>query len=229
MKKGVLFGVGVGPGDPELMTIKAIKTIESCPCIAAPQTGGEKTLALDIASKAVNIEDKDIIILPFLMSRDKTAVSENHKEQTELIKSRLYKGLDVAMLNLGDVSIYSTFSYIMDILQSEGYEVIMIPGVPSFCAVAAALRTGLTSMNKPLHIIPAGGMSLEEAFSLSGTKVLMKTGKAMPEVRAAVEKRGLSDKIMLVQNCGLENERICRNFNEAEDDISYFTTMIVGE
>lgn len=229
MKKGVLFGVGVGPGDPELMTVKAIKTIENCPCIAAPQTGGEKTLALDIASKAVNIEGKEIINLPFLMSRDEKAVSENHREQARLIKTRLDAGLDVAMLNLGDVSIYSTFSYIMDILEDEGCEVLMIPGVPSFCAVAAALKTGLTSMNKPLHIIPAGGMSLDEAFSLPGTKVLMKTGRAMPEVKAAVASRGLGEKVMLVQNCGLENEKICRDFKEAEDDISYFTTMIVRE
>ncbi len=229
MTKGIFYGVSVGPGDPELMTVKAIKTIESCPCIATPQTAGEKMLALDIAAKAVNLEGKELLPLPFLMVHDRAALSQNHRELADLIQIRLDAGTDVAMLNLGDVSVYSTFSYLMDLLLAEGYEVVMIPGVPSFCAVAARLQTGLTSMHKPLHIIPASGMSMEDAIAMPGTKVLMKTGKSMPAVKQAIAAHGLADKTMLVSNCGLPNEKVYRNFNEAEDDISYFTTMILKE
>jgi precorrin-2/cobalt-factor-2 C20-methyltransferase len=131
------------------------------------------------------------------------------------------------MLNLGDVSVYSTFAYMMELLRADGFESVMIPGVPSFCAVAAALGTGLTEMNEPLHILPAGGMAVDEALRLPGTKVLMKTGRAMPAVRAAIRRAGLADRTQLVQNCGLPDEKICRRLEEASDEISYFTTMIV--
>ncbi|NCB04644.1 MAG: precorrin-2 C(20)-methyltransferase [Clostridia bacterium] len=227
MNKGTLFGVGVGPGDPELMTLKAVRTIERCPCIATPETAGEKTLALTIAAGAVDLTGKEILPLRFLMTRDKEAQARCHEALADQIAARLDGGTDVAMLNLGDVSIYSTFAYLMDILTQRGYAVVMIPGVPSFCAVAAALGTGLTTMNEPLHILPASGMELSEALALKGSKVLMKTGKSMPEVRRVLTEKGLADKTMLVQNCGLPNERICRDLSEAQDDISYFTTMII--
>lgn len=229
MNKGTLYGVSVGPGDPELMTVKAVKVLERCRCVAAPQTGGEKTLALDIARGAVDFSGKELLSLPFLMTRDQEAMHQNHLDQAAVIAEKLDGGTDVAMLNLGDVSVFSTFSYLMDILTEQGYAVEMIPGVPSFCAVAAALHTGLTSMNKPLHIIPAGGMELDEALDMLGTKVLMKTGKSMPEVRRALKLHGLADKTMLVQNCGLPTERVCRSLDDASDDISYFTTILVGE
>lgn len=227
MNKGTLFGVGVGPGDPELMTLKAVRTIERCPCIATPETAGEKTLALTIAAGAADLTGKKILPLRFLMTRDKEAQARCHEALADQIAARLDGGTDVAMLNLGDVSIYSTFAYLMDILTQRGYAVVMIPGVPSFCAVAAALGTGLTTMNEPLHILPASGMELSEALALKGSKVLMKTGKSMPEVRRVLTEKGLADKTMLVQNCGLPNERICRDLSEAQDDISYFTTMII--
>lgn len=229
MEKGILYGVGVGPGDPELMTLKALRAIEGCPCIAAPETAGEKTLALSIAEGATDLSGKEILPLRFLMTRDRQAREENHRKLAGLIAERLDRGIDVALLNLGDVSIYSTFSYIMEILEEKGYKVVMIPGVPSFCASAAALGISLTEMDRPLHIIPGGACSLDEALDLPGNKVLMKTGKAMPEVRQALARRGLAEKTKLVQNCGLPNQKICQSLDEAEDDISYFTTIIVRE
>lgn len=227
MNKGKLYGVGVGPGDPELMTLKAVRAIERCPCVATPETSGGKRLAFDIASGAVDMTGKEILPLRFLMTRDEAAQARCHEELADAVAARLDAGRDVALLNLGDVSIYSTFAYLMDILTGRGYEAVMIPGVPSFCAVAAALGTGLTEMNEPLHIFPAGGMELSEALALRGSKVLMKTGKSMPEVRRALREAGLADKTMLVQNCGLPDEKVCRSLDDASDDISYFTTMII--
>jgi len=227
MKTGILYGVSVGPGDPELMTLKAVRTLERCACVAVPRTAGEKTLALDIASGATDLRGKEILPLEFPMTRDREALRRSHRAAAGLIESRLAAGTDVAMLNLGDVSVYSTFAYVMELILADGYEVEMIPGVPSFCAVAAVLKTGLTEMNLPLHIIPASGMPVAEALALPGTKVLMKTGKSMPAVRAALREAGLENKAQLVQNCGLPNEKVCRAPDEAGDDISYFTTIIV--
>ena len=227
MKYGILYGVSVGPGDPELMTVKAVRILERCPVVAAPRTAGEKTLALDIASGAADLTGKTILNLEFAMTRDPAQLAASHRAAADTLENELREGRDVAMLNLGDVSVYSTFAYMMELLRADGFESVMIPGVPSFCAVAAALGTGLTEMNEPLHILPAGGMAVDEALRLPGTKVLMKTGRAMPAVRAAIRRAGLADRTQLVQNCGLPDEKICRRLEEASDEISYFTTMIV--
>jgi precorrin-2/cobalt-factor-2 C20-methyltransferase len=180
MKYGILYGVSVGPGDPELMTVKAVRILERCPVVAAPRTAGEKTLALDIASGAADLTGKTILNLEFAMTRDPAELAASHRAAADTLENELREGRDVAMLNLGDVSVYSTFAYMMELLRADGFESVMIPGVPSFCAVAAALGTGLTEMNEPLHILPAGGMAVDEALRLPGTKVLMKTGRAMP-------------------------------------------------
>lgn len=227
--KGTLYGVSVGPGDPELLTLKAVRIIASCAVIAAPQTAGEKTLALDIASGAVDMDGKEILILPFLMTRDRAALERSHRELADKVEQRLALGQDVAMLNLGDVSVYSSFCYIMELTEARGYTVRMIPGVTSFCAVAATLGTSLTTMNSPLHIIPAGGMELDAALALDGTRVLMKTGKSMKSVKEHICKSGLAGKTLLVQNCGLPNQKICRDIAQADEDISYFTTVIIKE
>lgn len=228
-KKGTLYGVGVGPGDPELLTLKAVKILSRCEVVAAPQTENGQTLALDIAQGAVDLSAKTLVTLPFLMTRDKTARQENHRVHAETLKTYLDRGEDVAMLNLGDVSVYSTFVYLMDILTEEGYAVEMLPGVTSFCAVAAALSTGLTTMNHPLHIVPAGGMDLDEALTLSGTKVLMKSASQLSAVLDKLLEKGLGEKTMLVQNCGLPDQVVCRDIRSFMPDNSYFTTIIVKE
>lgn len=226
MNKGVFYGVSVGPGDPDLITLKAIKVIQNVNIIATPRTKGENTLALDIVSQAVDINNKEIIKLDFLMSRDKELVHSRHLEIASQIKLYLDKGQDVAMLNLGDVSVFSTFSYIMDILAKDGYQVDVIPGVTSFCSVASTLKMSLTSMNEPLHIMPAS--NIDDVMNLSGTKVIMKAGKSMPKVKQSIIQNNLQDRVKGVQNCGLPDEKICHDFNDISDDLSYFTTLIIN-
>lgn len=224
---GKLYGVSIGPGDPELLTLKAVRIIKDSPVIATPQTAGEKTLAYDIVQSVVDMSQKEIMKLEFLMTRNHGLLVERHQLIASQIAEQLDQGKDVAMLNLGDVSVFSTFSYMMNILTEKGYEVEVVPGVTSFCAVAATLKTSLTTMHKPLHIIPAG--SLESVLELEGTKVVMKTGKAMPEIKAMLKERGQDHHVMAVQNCGLPNEVVCKTVDEIWDDASYFTTMIIKE
>ena len=139
MKKGVFYGVGIGPGDPELMTLKAVRVLERCPVVAAPRTKSGGMLALDIASRAVDLKGKTVVPLDFSMERDRAVQRAAHLAAAEAVREHLDGGRDVAMLNLGDVSIYATYSYLMEILRAQGYETVMVPGVPSFCAVAAML------------------------------------------------------------------------------------------
>lgn len=228
MKEGIFYGVSVGPGDPELMTRKAVRVIEECGVIVAPMTKGEKTLALDITRGAADLSRKEIVPVEFLMTRDREAQRQRHMEIAEQIAGYLRGGQDVAMLNLGDVSIYSTFSYIHQLIVQQGFETEIIPGVTSFCAVAAKLKTSLTTMAEPLTIIPASHGQTEAALATPGTKVLMKAGRALGEVKEALQQAGLYGRAMLVKNCGLPEEQVCRNMDEAGDDMGYFATIVVG-
>ncbi len=224
---GVLYGVGVGPGEPELMTLKAVRTIERCEVIATPKTRDQKSLALEIAKGACNLDGKVIEELSFLMTRDQGLLEERHNEIADQIRVHLDAGKDVAMLNLGDISVFSTFSYIMDILEGKGYQVEMIPGITSFCAIASTLKMSLTTMHKPLHILPAG--SIEECVGLDGTKVVMKSGKAIGQLKEVLKEKASNCEIKAVSNCGLENEVICHTIDEISEDASYFTTVIIKE
>ncbi len=230
MKKGIFYGVGVGPGDPELMTLKAVRVLEQCPVIAAPKTKSGEMLALDIASGIVDRKGKTIVPLYFTMERDKAVQHAAHLAAAAAVREYLDKGQDVAMLNLGDVSIYATYSYMMAILKDQGYETVMVPGVPSFCAVAARLGVSLTEMNGPLHIVP-GSMALDEVLDQPGTKVLMKSGRQLPAVLEALEARNALGTSMLVQNCGLPEETVYANLSEErpEGNHGYFSTVIVKE
>ena len=168
-KQGILYGVGVGPGDPELLTLKAARVLKACPVVAAPRTREGRSLALDIARGAVDLTEKSLLFLDFAMSRSERTLADTHRLAARQVLEQLAAGLDVALLTLGDVSVYSSFCYVMDLVRAAGYETVMIPGVPSFCASAAALGRSLTEMNEPLHILPAGGrLFLPEALALPG-------------------------------------------------------------
>ena len=224
--KGKLFGVGVGPGDPELMTLKAVRIIEECEVLAVPQTAGDKNAAFDIVSKVVDLGDKKIIYLPFLMVKDRELIDKKHEENAQIIEKFLNEGKDIALINLGDISIFSTFSYIQRKIENKGFETEVCAGVTSFCAVAARVNTSLTSMKEPLHIIPAIHKNVEGYFSLEGTKVFMKAGNCLKDI----EKKVLEDSELVaygVTNCGMEGEKVYFDLKNVEEKAGYFTTVIV--
>lgn len=226
-RRGTFYAVGVGPGDPELLTRKAVAALEACPVIAAPRVSSGEMLALRIASGAVRLEGKKIIPLDFGMSKDRSVRAAGYCAAADVIGEPLEAGLDVAMVNLGDVSIYATAYYVLDELRRRGFETRMIPGVPSFCAVAAALGRSLTEPDSPLHIIPAGAADLDEALSLPGTKVLMKSGRSMPATAAALEHCGLAEESAMAADCGLPTQQLFPSMKDLPEKISYFATVIV--
>ena len=91
------------------------------------------------------------------------------------------------------------------------------------------LGTSLTSIDKPLHVVPAGDEALEQTLALSGTKVLMKAGKRISSVIEALEKQGMLDKASMVQNCGLENEAVYPDLRKVEASAGYFATIVIKE
>ena len=230
MAKGIFYGVSIGPGDPELMTIKAAKCIEACDVIATPETHSGEMLALSIAEQTVDMKDKTIVPLFFEMSRDAEKVHATHVKDADAVEKYLAEGKDVAMLNLGDASVYGTYCYIMDILSERGYECRMIAGVTSFCAIAAELGISLTELNDPLIIVP--GHVADEVMDMRGVKVIMKSYKDLPKVIGQLKERGMLETSAMICNCGLPDEKIYRdlsNFSPEEDETGYFATIIAKE
>jgi len=230
VKKGTLHGVSVGPGDPELMTLKAARCIEQCPVLAAPQTAAGRMLALDIAKGTVDVSGKIILPLHFAMSRDPEVLKASHAAAADAVRAHLDAGRDVALLNLGDVSIYATYGYLEEILTAQGYAAVRIAGVPSFCAAAARLGQSLTGgMEQPLTIAP--GRHVEQVLAAPGAKVLMKTGRHLPKTLDALRERGLLANSAMVCNCGLPDEAVFPTLTDYDSaqDAGYFATILVKE
>ena len=230
VKKGTLHGVSVGPGDPELMTLKAARCIEQCPVLAAPQTAAGRMLALDIAKGAVDVSGKIILPLHFAMSQDPEVLKASHAAAADAVRAHLDAGRDVALLNLGDVSIYATYGYLEEILTAQGYAAVRIAGVPSFCAAAARLGQSLTGgMEQPLTIAP--GHHVEQVLAAPGAKVLMKTGRRLPKTLDALRERGLLANSAMVCNCGLPDEAVFPTLTDYDpaQDAGYFATILVKE
>ena len=229
MSRGIFYGVGVGPGDPELLTRKAVRVLERCEVIAAPRTRSGEMLALDIVRAAVPVEGKRILPLHFTMARDKSQWRAAHEQAAWAVAEELAAGRSVAMPNLGDVSIYSTFGYLKTLLEEQGYETVMVPGVPSFCAAAARLGVSLCSGDGPLHIIPVGGDGLRDSLEQPGAKVLMKAGRDFRHLVETLDSTGQLERAVLMENCGLPGERICRDLRELSQAPGYFSTVLVQE
>ena len=235
-KRGTFYGIGVGPGDPELITVKALKIIKSSPIIAAPRTGNGDMVALDIVWRtgvlagSAEESDKKILAMDFTMDKDPAKRKENYRKNAEAAASYLDNGQDVAMVTLGDVSLYSTVHYIADELISRGYEIIMVPGVPSFSAAAASLTIHLAEMDAPVHIIPSVRNNSDDYLDLPGTKVLMKAGRHLHRTLDELDRRGLLDVTSLAVNCGMDDEILIKKLGDDEplpDKTGYFTTVIV--
>ena len=174
-EQGILYGVSVGPGDPELMTIKAARIIRQAQVLALPHEKKEACVAYQIARQAVpEAEEKEILLIPMPMTKDRNILEKSHQEGAQRIFQEMEKGKTVALLTLGDVAVYSTCWYLYRRVKEMGGQGRLISGVPSFCAAGARLDVSLVRGSQELHILPAS-YQIEEGLKLPGVKVLMKT------------------------------------------------------
>lgn len=222
---GIFYGIGVGPGDPELMTLKAVRRIRECRVIAIPQGDKNACTAYKIARQAVTgLDRKACLALPMPMTRDEKLLKESHDRAAETVMEQLRAGENVAFLTLGDVTVYSTCGYLLSRLWNAGFETRLECGVPSFCAAAARLGQPLVSGAEELHLIPAA-YQVKEALKLSGVKVFMKAGKQMKSVKEEIGACG--KEAVMVENCGMERERIFASLKEIPDEAGYYSLLIV--
>ncbi len=224
---GVLYGVGVGPGDPELMTLKAVRLIRETDVIALPGKEPTETMAYRIAAGAVpEIRDKELVAVHMPMVHDKEEQERYHRRGAVVLEEYLKAGRDVVFLTLGDVTIYSTFTYLQRMVEADGYVCRLINGIPSFCAAAARLEMSLGLWQEQIHIYPAVH-NLTGELAGEGTVVLMKSGNRMEEVKNLLHCSG-RDAVM-VENCGMPNEKVYFHVDEIPDSAGYFSLIISKE
>lgn len=188
-------------------------------------------LALEIAGKIIDLQKKEILPLEHIMHRGKADREPSYQRSTALLQEQLDRGLDVALVNLGDSTVYASGQYLLRRLADRGYPTAIVPGVPSFCAAAARLGVSLTEMNTPLHIVPASA-DLSEALRWPGTKVIMKSGRELPGVLELLEKSGMLAHSAAVCSCGMPEERIWPDLSRERpqpEQAGYFTLLVVWE
>ncbi len=229
---GKLYGIGVGPGDPELLTLKAVRLIRDCEILAVPGTIKEETTAYRIVYQVLpEIAKKECLALNMPMTKDRKLLESSHKIAFELLRQSLDQGKDVAFLTLGDPCIYSTYIYMHQRAVQAGYQTEIISGIPSFCAVSAKLNQGLVEKSQMLHIIPST-YDMEQGLKLSGTKVLMKVGRKLQQVKEQLQTESSSGEqfqVAMIENCGMPEEQIYQDMQEIPDQAGYYTLMIVKE
>lgn len=224
---GILYGVGVGPGDPELMTLKAVRLIRENEIIALPGAEPRETAAYQIAVCAVpELADKQLVSLHMPMTHDKKEQRKHHRIGAKAVEEYLKEGKNVVYLTLGDPTVYSTFTYIQEMLEEDGFMTRLVSGVPSFCAAAARVKMPLSIWNEQIHVFPAVH-NLTEDLPSAGTCVLMKSGSKMKQVKEIIKKSG-RDAVM-VENCGTEKEQVYLHVDEIPDTAGYYSLIIAKE
>lgn len=230
--KGKLFGIGTGPGDSELLTLKAISTMQKCDIIAVPNGGSCDKAAFSIVEKY--IIEKPLIHCPFSMDKSVEARKEARNKVANNISKILESGKNVGFITLGDPTIYSTYMYIHKMISQRGFETEIISGIPSFIAAAAALNISLCEGDEVLCIIPGSNQTdkeIENLLNIQGNKVIMKSGKSLADVLKIVDKKGLSSKMQIVERCSMEEQQIYNNIEDFNNvgNASYFSIAIIKE
>lgn len=225
--KGKAYGVGVGPGDPELMTLKAVRLIRENDVIMVPGKDPIESTAYKIAVQAVpELAEKELVPVDLPMLKDREELKRSHRKGADLMESYLDKGKNIVFLTLGDSTVYCTFTYIQAMLKEDGYDTELVNGITSFCAAASRLNIPLAEWNEPIHIIPAVHKT-GDLLDLEGNYVIMKAGSSIKEIKEKLVLKGRDMKAVI--NCGMDNEAVYENAHDIPDETGYFTLVISKE
>lgn len=214
-----LYGIGVGPGSEELLTLKAIRTIEKAQVIIAPSSKeGGKSIALDTAAKFIN-KDAEVLVKHFPMggSEQEGKIYEAFKS----IEERLHEGKDVVFLTIGDPFVYSTYIYLLKYINEQGYETETVPGITSFCASASLAGEALVIGDEPLLILPSTRL---DAIKDEKYVVIMKLYNNEEKVVDFLEEKGFE--YVCVRRAYREGQEILKNREEIIAKKDYMSLII---
>lgn len=228
--RGTFYGIGVGPGDPELLTIKAANILKKVDVIIAPKTEKkEGSVAFNIAKPYLR-DDVEIVYQVFPMVRGFADNSGDawEKNKDEIV-ALLDAGKNVAFLTLGDAMFYSTYIYVFRLLEEAGIPIETIPGIPAFVAIGSHLNWPIVEGDDVLSIIPAtaGSERVREAIRTADNVVIMKVYKNFPDIADTLRECGMIDKAVMVSRCGLpDEERIDDIAARSKQPVNYLSTVL---
>ena len=227
---GIFYGIGVGPGDPELLTVKAIKAIEQVDVLIAPKTEKKDgSVALSVAKPYLK-KDVEIVYQVFPMVK---GFAENSTDAWEANKQEILEllnaGKNVAFLTIGDPMFYSTYIYVFRLLENAGVEIKTIPGIPAFAAIGSQLGYPIVEGDDVLSIIPATASpeKVEKAMQAADNVVLMKVYKNFEDVADMLDKNEMAEQAVLVSRAGLDDEKIIYDvLAHKKDKLNYLSTIL---
>ena len=229
--KGTLYGIGAGPGDPELVTRKAWRIVGEAPVVAYPSAAGtdgkeSKSFARSIMTDAINPDAIEIEMPVPMVSGREPAQSIYDKGAAE-IEGHLDSGRDVVVLCEGDPLFYGSFMYLLSRLRDR-YETKVVPGVTSMTACAAAHNKALVARSDSLMVIPATleDEAVRERLKQAETVVIMKLGRHLPRIRALLEEEVLTGRALYVSHASLPHQHAV-SLSEAPDEAPYFSMIIL--
>ncbi len=231
-KYGKLFGTGVGPGDPELLTLKAVRVINEADVVfTAASTKNTYSMALETARPHIS-ESADIRSLSFPMTKDTKVMEAEWNNNSREIANVLKQGKNTVFLTLGDPTTYSTFGYILRSLKKVMPEarIETIPGITSFHAAAARLNRILVEAEESLLITSGayGGDNLKKIAENTKNLVMMKAYKNIKHINEALKETGFYNNSVAVSRCGRKDEEIIENLDELESKKPDYWTLILA-
>ncbi len=228
---GTLYGIGVGPGDPELITLKAVKILKKVSQIfAAASSKNSYSIALSIVRCHLN--GARIENLPFPMTKDPATLASAWEQNARRVLQVLREGRDAAFVTLGDPLTYSTFGYLLQTLKRLDPEVrvVTIPGITSYSAAAALSQTPLSEGEESFYVVSGalGAERLKEALSQTDNIVLLKTYRCFPEIYRTLEELNLLDCATFISRVGLEGETVVQDLRELKGrELPYLSMLII--
>jgi len=232
MINGTLYGIGVGPGDPELITLKAVKILRQVDVVfAAASTKNSYSLAVDIASPHL-AEGVPVVRLGFPMTRDEMMLAGAWGENGRKVVETLKKGKDAAFITLGDPLIYSTFGYILKTIRETHPDIPIkiIPGITSYQAGAAAAGQILAEAEESYAVISGalGSQRLKDIIAHTDNVVMLKVYRNYKEILDTLNQLDLTAGSVLISRCGLDGEEVIRDLKERLDIApSYLSLLLI--
>jgi precorrin-2/cobalt-factor-2 C20-methyltransferase len=225
---GVLYGVGVGPGDPELITLKSLRLIKSTEVIAYPKLKGSRSFARNIIEEFIDLPKFEIAIeIPMTVNR--LPAQRAYDAAAQEISSHLNMGKNVVFLCEGDPFFYGSFMYLHSRLYKK-YLVEIVPGVSSMTACAAMAKKPLAARNEVLTVLP-GPLSkkeLERRLADNNSSAIMKVGRHIKKIKSVIDRLGLMDSSLYIERASLKEQRILKLI-DAPEVAPYFSMILVSK
>ena len=223
---GRLFGIGVGPGDPELLTLKALRLLRAAPIVAYPAPEQGDSFARSIVAMWLNVGQREIAIhIPIQPAAPPAAIYDDAAAELAI---ELDRGDDVALLCQGDPFFYGSFIHLFTRL-GRRYRIEIVPGVPSITACAAAASTPLVTRDEALAVVPAtlGEAEIARRLGESDAAAIVKLGRHFPKIRRVLCKLDLLDSAVYIERATLPTQRVAPLACVDAGEVPYFSTILI--